>query len=227
MIHPYHESVLSQLYPGNQHSSNCLMPAVSTFENMLSLSAGRRAKIVWRLDQGFGGDANINWLLERNYGVVAKGHSNRRSADLVRQVKRWRAVRSDKFVGCVPTPDGFARPVNTFSIRYATTHDWKHAYLLSTLNLSATATVHFYDQRGGAETEFRSDKSGGLQLHKRRKHRRAMVIVSAKHRILASSICRFRRRTGRASADFPRMKKQLAETMTKPIFETIAYRNTG
>lgn len=172
MIHPYHESVLSQLYPGNQHSSNCLMPAVSTFEDMLSLSAGRRAKIVWRLDQGFGGDANINWLLERNYGVVAKGHSNRRSADLVRQVRRWRAVRSDKFVGCVPTPDGFARHLNTFSIRYATTRDWKHAYLLSTLNLSATATVHFYDQRGGAETEFRSDKSGGLHLHKRRKHRR-------------------------------------------------------
>lgn len=172
MIHPYHESLLSQLYPGNQHSSNCLIPAVSAFENMLSLPIARHAKIVWRLDRGFGSDANINWLLERNYGVIAKGHSTRRSADLVNQVKRWRAVRHDKFVGCVPTPPGLGRPLHTFSIRYATANDWKHAYLFSTLNLSAVDTISFYDQRGGAETEFRSDKSGGLNLHKRRKHKR-------------------------------------------------------
>lgn len=172
MIHPYRESVLSQLYPGNQHSSNCLVPAVLAFEDRLSLPAKYRAKVLWRIDQGFGGDENINWLLERGYGVLAKGCSNRRSANLVQQVKRWRAVRDDKYVGQVPTPDGFARPVDTFSIRYAAPTGWKHAYLLSTLGLSAVATVHLYDQRGGAETEFRSDKSGGLHMDKRRKHKR-------------------------------------------------------
>jgi hypothetical protein len=172
MLHPYHESVLSQLYPGSQHSSNCLIPAISAFEEMLSLPLEHRAKIIWRLDQGFGGDANINWLLERDYGVLAKGHSNRRSAKLAQQVKRWRAVSHDKFVGIAPTPDGFVRPVKTISIRYAASREWKHAYLLTTLNQSAIAIAKLYDQRGGAETEFRSDKSGGLQLHKRRKHRR-------------------------------------------------------
>lgn len=172
MIHPYRESLLSQLYPGYQHSSNCLVPAVRGFEERLPLAPARRRRIVWRLDQGFGGDANLNWLLERGYGVLAKGCSNRRSAKLARQVRRWRAVRSDKQVGRVSTPAGFARPLDTFSIRYATPRGWKHSYLLSTLRRSGTATARMYDQRGGAETEFRSDKSGGLQLHKRRKHKR-------------------------------------------------------
>jgi hypothetical protein len=171
-IHPYHESLLSQLYPGNQHSSNCLVPAVSAFENMLSLPPERHPKIVWRLDHGFGGDENINWLLNHCYGVLAKGCSNRRSALLMHQVKRWHTVRYDKFVGCVPTPDGFAKPLHTVSIRYASPAGWKHAYLLSTLNLSAVDTALLYDQRGGAETEFRADKSGGLHLNKRRKHKR-------------------------------------------------------
>jgi hypothetical protein len=172
MIHAYRESVLSHLYPGFQHSANCLEPAVLTFEDRLSLPVKYRAKVLWRIDQGFGGDENINWLLERGYGVLAKGCSNRRSANLVHQVQRWRAVSDDKFIGRVPTPDGFVKPIDTFSIRYATSTGWKHAYLLSTLGLPGVATAHLYDQRGGAETEFRSDKSGGLHMDKRRKHKR-------------------------------------------------------
>ena len=160
------------MHPGYQHSSNCLVPAVTTFEQVLPLPVERHAKIVWRFDQGFGGDENINWLLDRGYSVLAKGCSNRRSAQLVRQVKRWHTVRYDKFVGCVPTPDGFVQPLHTFSIRYWAPTGWKHTYLLSTLNLPAVATALLYDQRGGAEIEFRSDKSGGLHLDKRRKHKR-------------------------------------------------------
>jgi hypothetical protein len=172
MIHPYRESVLSQLYPGYQHSSNCLVPAVLTFETMLGLPAQLRHKCIWRIDQGFGGDHNINWLLERQYQVIAKGCSNRRVAKLAREVQRWRAVRDDKWVGKVPTPEKFVRPVDTFVIRYQTHRGWKHSYLLSTLNMSGIVTVHFYDQRGGAETGFRTDKSGGAHLNKRRKHKR-------------------------------------------------------
>ena len=172
MIHPYRESLLSQLYPGYQHSSNCLVPAVSTFEKMLPLADQYRAKVTWRLDGGFGGDLNIDWLLARPYGLVAKGCSNRRSANLVSQVKRWQAAGSDRLIGRVPTPEKFCRPVDTFSIRYLTKKGWKHTYLFSTLHLPAVKTIHFYDQRGGAETAFRSDKSGGLHLHKRTKHKR-------------------------------------------------------
>jgi hypothetical protein len=172
MIHPYRESVLSQLYPGYQHSSNCLVPAVLTFEQVLNLPAQHRSKCIWRIDQGFGGDANINWLLKRDYQVLGKGCSNRRAAKLAQVVQRWRPVAADKFVGRPPTPEEFARPVETFVIRYHVPKGWKHAYLFSTLNQSGVVTVRFYDQRGGAETGFRSDKSGGLHLHKRRKHKR-------------------------------------------------------
>ncbi len=172
MIHPYRESVLSQLYPGFQHSSNCLIPAVSTFETVLELPEQFRHKCIWRLDQGFGGDSNINWLLDRQYQLIAKGCSNRRVAKLAQEVQRWRSIRDDKLVGQAPTPEKFVRPVDTFVIRYQTRKGWKHSYLLSTLNLSGVATAHFYDQRGGSETEFRTDKSGGAHLDKRRKHKR-------------------------------------------------------
>jgi hypothetical protein len=189
MIHPYQETLLSHLYPGNQHSTHCLEPAVLTFEQRLLLPPQHRAKIVWRLDGGFGGDDNIGWLLERNYQVLAKGCSHRRAAKLATQVKRWLPVRADKFVGRVATPVQFARPVETFVIRHQTSKGWKHSYLFSTLKLSSVPTVRYYEQRGGAETEFRSDKSG-LRLHKRRKHKRDaqevwVILTDVVHNYLA------------------------------------------
>lgn len=171
MIYPYGETLLSHLYSGNQHSSPCLLPAVTTFEQRLNLPLHHRSKIIWRLDSGFGGDDNIGWLLEQNYQVLAKGHSNRRAAKLAQQVKRWLPVRADKDIGRVQTPVTFARPVDTFVTRHQTQQGWKYSYLFSSLKLGSLPTVHLYEQRGGAETEFRADK-GGLGLHKRRKHKR-------------------------------------------------------
>ena len=172
MLYPYRESLISQLYPGWQHSSNCLQPAVEALEQRLKLPSHRRHKIVWRLDGGFGGDRNIEYLLGRGYHVLAKGASNRRAAKLASQVQRWRAVRPDKLVGQVPTPEQFSRPVQTFVSQTHVGQRTRLAYLYSTLSVPGVQTVRLYDQRGGAETEFRADKSGGGQLHKRRKHKR-------------------------------------------------------
>lgn len=172
MLYPYRESLISQLYPGWQHSSNCLQPAVEAFEQRLNLPPERRHKVVWRLDGGFGGDRNIEYLVGRGYHVLAKGASNRRAAKLASQVQRWRTVRTDKFVGQVTTPEQFSRPVQTFVTQTQGGQHPRLAYLYSTLATSGVQTVQLYDQRGGAETEFRADKSGGGQLHKRRKHKR-------------------------------------------------------
>ena len=172
MLHPYRESVSSQLYPGFQQSGSSLLPAVRRFEEVLPLPENRRGKITWRTDQGFGGDENVKWLLKRGYGLLVKGRSNRRAARLAAQVKRWQPVGHDKFAGRVPTSRKFAAPLDTIAIRYATAKGVKHTYLFSTLKLSAVETARCYDQRGGAEIEFRSDKSGGLNIHKRRKHKR-------------------------------------------------------
>jgi hypothetical protein len=77
----------------------------------LLLPPPHRAKVIWRLDGGFGGDDNVDWLLARNYQVLVKGHSNRRAAKLAQQVKRWLPVRTDKAVGRVQTPvSGESRP---------------------------------------------------------------------------------------------------------------------
>jgi hypothetical protein len=172
MIYPYHESLLSQLYPGYQHSSPCLQPAVLTFEELLKLPEKHRNKIVWRLDGGFGADKHMNWLLARDYQVVAKGSSNRRATNLAGQVQRWLRVRADKDVGRVETPAQVDQRLRTFVLRHRTPKGYKFRYLYSSLTLSGYQTTRFYEQRGGAETEFRADKSGGLFLHKRRKHKR-------------------------------------------------------
>jgi hypothetical protein len=172
MIYPYRESLLSQLYPGWQHSSNALAPAVETLESRLTLPPERRAKIVWRLDGGFGGDSNIEYLIGRGYQVLAKGASNRRAATLASQVKRWRQVGPHKLVGAVATPQPFSRPVYTFVTQTQIGRKTRLAYLYTTLTGSGVQIAQLYDQRGGAETEFRADKSGGGFLHKRRKHKR-------------------------------------------------------
>ena len=171
MLYPYGETLLSHLYPGSQHSSPCLEPAVTTFEQRLGLPPQHRAKVIWRLDSGFGGDDNIDWLLARNYQILIKGHSNRRAAKLAQQVKRWLPVRTDKAVGRVETPVSFFRPVDTFVMRHQTRQGWKYSYLFSSLKLHSLPTVLLYEQRGGAETEIRAHKSG-LALSKRRKHKR-------------------------------------------------------
>ncbi len=145
---------------------------MEAFEQRLNLPPQRRHKIVWRLDGGFGGDGNIEYLLGRGYHVLAKGASNRRAAKLNSQVERWRTVRTDKVVGQVPTPERFSRPVQTFVTQTHHGHRTRLAYLYSSLSGSGVQTVRLYEQRGGAETEFRADKSGGGQLHKRRKHKR-------------------------------------------------------
>lgn len=190
MLYPYRESLLSQLYPGNQHSSNCLQDAVKGFEQLLKLPEKRRFKTIWRVDGGFGADKHINWLVERNYQVIAKGASHRRGAKLATQVKRWIPVRADKWVGQVKTPAEVNSLISTFALRYKTKKGYKSGYIYSSLGLCGRQTVYFYDQRGGAETEFRADKSGGLFLHKRRKHKRDaqevwVILTDMAHNYLA------------------------------------------
>jgi hypothetical protein len=172
MLHPYHESLLSQLYPGSQPSSTAFEPAVQLFEERLALPETRRHKVVWRVDGGFGSDHNIEWLVQRGYQVLAKGVSNRRAGKLLLKVQRWRTLRSDKWVGAVATPQPFSRPVYTFVLRRLLKGEERSAYLYTTLPWSGVQIASLYDQRGGAETEFRSDKSGGAHLDQHHKHKR-------------------------------------------------------
>ena len=172
MLYPYRETLLSKLYPGSTHSSHTLERALDTFGHRLALSEPKRHKITWRLDGGFGGDKRVEQVLKRGYEILVKEASNRRAGKLATEVKRWRQTRWDQWIGPVETPESFSRPLRTFVVKTKGKKRMRLAYLYTTLPGSGVQIAKLYDQRGGAETEFRADKSGGCFLHKRRKHKR-------------------------------------------------------
>jgi len=165
-----HETLWSELYAGNRHTIHCFQPAVEGTEKALELQAAQRKRTVWRMDGGSGSDAQLCWLLKRDYHVMAKGLSAMRAATLAKQVRRW-DVWQDAWLAEVPPPIDYGRPVRVFVKRRIKKGKDCYSYYVSTLSLPAKGLfMTAYDQRGGAEIEqFRNDKSG-LYLAARRKH---------------------------------------------------------
>jgi hypothetical protein len=116
-------------------------------------------------------DAHIRWLLARQYQLMVKGISNRRAEALARQVSRWDA-HGDIWLGAVPAPVDYGRPVQVIVKRRLKKGKFRHSYYITTLKLPSKGHIlAYYNQRGGAEVEqFRNDKSG-LHLAMRRKYR--------------------------------------------------------
>ena len=168
----------------------CLRPAVLGTENALELAPRQRQRTVWRLDGGAGSDAQLRWLLARGYHVLAKGMSGRRAGALAQQVKRWDAY--DRYwLGQVPPPVDFGRPVQVLVKRRLKHGRFVHSYYVTTLSLASKGQfLAAYDARGGAEVEqFRSDKQA-LSLAARRKHAfmaqtRFILLTDLAHNLLA------------------------------------------
>jgi hypothetical protein len=167
----YRETVWSDVFPGSRHTSHCLRPAVEAAEVALDLTPAQRRRTVWRIDGGGGSDEHLRWLLGRDYHVMAKGMSSRRAEALTKQVRRWDAYREDVWLGQVPPPVDYGRPVQVFVKKRLKQGAYLHSYYVSTLALlSKKLFMAAYEARGGAEVEqFRNDKSG-LSLEARRKH---------------------------------------------------------
>lgn len=165
----YHETIWSELYPGNQHTINCFRPAVLAAENALELADKQCRRTVWRMDGGAGSDDQFRWLLKRGYHVIAKGTSGFRANALARSVHRWDTYH-DYQLGEVPPPVDYGRPVRVFVKRRWKDEKWCHNYYVSTLQLPSKGYfMNYYHQRGGAEVaQFREDKQG-LYLAARRK----------------------------------------------------------
>jgi hypothetical protein len=159
------------LFAGNRHTSHCLVPAVEATETALDLAAKQRQRTVWRIDGGGGSDEHLRWLLQRDYQVLAKGMNNRRALALARQVRRWDPAGEDSWLGEVPPPIDYGRPVRVFVKKRLKKDQFLHSYYVSSLSLpSKRLFIAGYDDRGAAEIEqFRNDK-GGLGLEARRKH---------------------------------------------------------
>lgn len=166
----YGETVWSGLFAGNQHTVQCLQPAVVAAETALELAPAQRTRTVWRVDGGAGSDAQIRWLLARGYHFIGKGSSTRRANALAQQVTRWDAYDTTCWLGEVAPPVDWGRPARCFVKRRLKDGQPRHSYYVSTLSLPSKGRfLALYDQRGQAEVEqFRSDKSG-LHLNARRK----------------------------------------------------------
>ncbi len=165
-------------------------------ESSLDLGPAQRKRTVYRLDGGAGTDEKLKWLIEQGYQVIAKGFSGKRAYALAQQVVRWDAYDNTCWLGCVPPPVDFGRPVQIVVKKRRHQQDFKHSYYVSTLPFpSKKALMARYNDRGGAEVEqFRTDKSG-LFLSSRRKQsftaQRALILLTdLTHNLLADFQCR-------------------------------------
>lgn len=192
----YHEIVVDQLGSGTSYLRTALRPLIAATEQVLALAedAAKRARTIVRIDAGGGSVGEINWLLERNYQVMAKDYSGQRAQKLAESVTDWidDPHIDGRQVGWVSEEaTAYVRPVRRIAVRCRKKNgQWGVGVIISTLSpadvLSLTkqspakltddaavllAYVYCYDQRGGGvETAFKDDKQG-LGITKRNKKR--------------------------------------------------------
>ena len=188
------EVVTDRLFAGNVQLRTALHPLVEAAEGTLHLNRVKRARTIIRIDAGGGTLEDLNWLLSREYEIMAKEYSGKRVLRLAETVTEWIQDPdwSERSFGWgTEPPTGLVRPVQRIAVR-CRRHDGTFAYgglicSLSTERVLAVlgrpralatdpvavllAYVNFSDLRGGGlETSLKGDK-GGLGLTKRNKKR--------------------------------------------------------
>lgn len=189
----YQEIVVDQLFDGKTQLATALQPLIRAAADVLGLDDGRRAATLIRVDAGGGSVADINWLLERGYRVLAKDYSSVRSATVAASVGTWFTDPKlpERQVGWVmEPPSAYVRPVVRLAVRCQKANgQWGYGVLIAPTDLAALrravgqagvpgtpaelalSYVYAYDARGGGvETSFKGDKQG-LGLTKRNKKR--------------------------------------------------------
>ena len=174
MLAGYHESLLSLIYPGDRHGYEHFKPALKALLGQWSWSPEQRQQIIIRSDAEQGTDANLSYALWLGFQLLIKGYSGRRTQAWVKQTPEtaWKVLPNNpqRWMAPAPVKLRFGRCADAYLLRWLDTQQhYGYATLWSTLNLSMPTLWTAYDGRGGAEIEFRSDKSG-LKLHLRRKH---------------------------------------------------------
>jgi len=188
----YDEIVVERLYPGKTQLNRSLQALVTEAEQVLDLNPGFRRRTIIRTDAGAGRDEDVNWLLNRHYGILTKVTNWRRVARLLESVTDWLTDPKDsrRQFGWVEQPHAYDQPTRQLAIRCAKKDGSWSAQVLA-FNLSddtllwltpqvtaeddnarvMLAALYAYDQRGGAaETSIKGSKQG-LGLTKRNKKR--------------------------------------------------------
>lgn len=187
----YHEVVVDHLYRGKRQMERSLQELVTVTEEVLELDETRRMRTIIRVDGGGGRDADVNWLLERGYQVLAKVKNWKRAYKLAQSVTNWHLdpKTGDREVGWVADPHPYARSTRQLAIRTPKKDgSWLYWVLVSTLadeelislarqparkepttKRIMLALLYAYDLRsGGVETSIKGSKQG-LGLTKRNK----------------------------------------------------------
>jgi hypothetical protein len=192
----YQEIVVDQLGSGTSYLRTALRGLIEAAEQVLAVEndAAKRARTIVRIDAGAGSVGEINWLLERNYQVIAKDYSGQRAQKLAQSVRDWvdDPHIAGRQVGWVrEDASAYVRAVRRIAVRCRKKNgQWGVGVIIATLTpaevLGLTnqppekvtedaavllAYVACYDQRGGGvETAFKDDKQG-LGITKRTKKR--------------------------------------------------------
>jgi len=191
----YHESLLSLLYPGDGHAYEYCKAALKQLLRHWPWSKGQRRQIIIRSDAELGTDANVSYILWKGFQVLMKGYSGRRTQAWVKRTPdaSWQVdpQRPNRWAAPAPIRLRLGRRLDAYLLRwYNAKQQLDHATLLSTLPLPVFDLWNVYDGRGATEVEIRSDKSGGLKLHLRRKHSFTaleawIVLTDVAHNLLA------------------------------------------
>jgi hypothetical protein len=189
----YDEVVTDKLYNGKRQLDTSLPELVEEAEKALELDEAKRQRTILRVDGGGGKDANINWMLKRQYHVMVKAKNWHRAAKLAASVTTWYPdpKMSDREVGWATQLHPYAQPTRQLVLRKRKQNGkWSFHALIFTLTdrmlfellgqpipacltdeQLLLAALHFYDLRGGGlETQNKGDKHG-LGLSRRNKHR--------------------------------------------------------
>lgn len=153
-------------------SEQVLQDAIWELESVLQLSPQQRQQTCLRLDGGFGTDVNLNWALQRGYGLIAKSKAGRRAGAWGRRVQDWQELPSgQRWIALAPQQLQFCAPTRTLAFRWQNRKGkLKHAlYVVTDMDSSLEAVCKKYNLRGGAEIDIRDDKQGLLLTHRRKR----------------------------------------------------------
>jgi hypothetical protein len=181
----YREMLHETLLRGTASAVPALKMALGEVETRLGWTRERRQRIVLRLDGGFGTTEVLNWLLSRDYQVMAKiSHSGR--VRTLRQTLGPRQPTSSpgREIAAVLQPHRFCRTTRQWVIRTPKEKGgYQYAVLATTLtDLAPVDVADAYDGRAMIEATFCQDKQAlGLVTRRQRQwEAQQMVLLLAR-----------------------------------------------
>ncbi len=162
----YKEVLWKKLYPGNTKSFQVIKEVITELERILGLETREdRAKVLLRLDGGFGTDEIINWLLWRGYQLICKGYSGTRAKKVTSTVVdgEWEeGPTPSQRLGIPQQPHRYGRKTKTMSRQWKDKKGKEHCDLIITTFTGSTKEemAKLYDSRSGEEAEIKEDKKG-------------------------------------------------------------------